>query len=197
MNKKSVLLTSLMLPSGLLLWYLARNTEVLAASLMASMPVVMLLFVNIFIEESMRLLFALVFALAIKKLALPAKSGLWAVMAAASFAAMENISYLLAFPDAKLFLRILYSVPIHTNAAALYALSIAWTPKSAKALKRPVLAAFALACFWHYLFNIGAWYLPFKLVILPGFVLNTAATLALLLLLELIFVSGGYLYGRL
>lgn len=116
-----------------------------------------------------------------------------AALAGWAFGAAENLSYFLAFPDAASFWRLLYSMPVHLNAALLYAL--AWGRADAGDAARPGPAAPALGLTWHLAFNAAALALPARVAAPVGGGLNLIAFLALAYAAERRFVLRGVFYG--
>lgn len=116
-----------------------------------------------------------------------------AALAAWAFGAAENLSYFLAFPDAASFWRLIYSMPVHLNAALLYAL--AWGRADEGEAARPGWAAPALGLGWHLAFNAAALALPVRVAAPIGGALNLIAFLALAYAAERRFVLRGVFYG--
>lgn len=121
-----------------------------------------------------------------------------AALAGWSFGAAENLAYFLAFPDAAAFWRLLYSLPVHLNAALLYALAWSRTEGSRGAgpgAAAPSWAAPAVGFAWHLALNAAAIALPVRLVAPIGGALNLALFFALAYAAERRFVLRGAFYG--
>lgn len=120
---------------------------------------------------------------------------LWgmAALAAWSFGVAENLSYFLAFPEAASFWRLLYAMPVHLNAALLYAL--AWGRADGGEAAGPGWAAPALGLAWHLAFNAAALALPVRVAAPVGGALNLIAFVALAYAAERRLVIRGVFYG--
>lgn len=179
---------------GFLLWFFAQRLQFFVSIFLPTDYPLLSIFINIFIEESLKLVFVLLSSFILAKLSMPHKTALLAIIAACTFASAENLGYLIAFPDSAVFLRLLYSTPIHCISTVLFVLA-AFKKPGGKTIHK-IAIAFAIAFLWHSLFNIGAWYLPAKWIVIPASILNTLALSFLFFLTEKTFVSGGYLHGR-
>jgi hypothetical protein len=159
---------------------------------LAAAPEWLALCANAGVEEALRLALALAAAGAIRRLRLEPGVASLGVLASSVLAALENASYLAAFPTADAYWRLGYAVPIHAGAAALYALAAA--PSMASAAKAPagrlandspdrrarrLTAAFAVAWAWHAAFNLVAALAPFRALPAVGSALNLVMLAAL------------------
>lgn len=149
-------------------------------------------------EEAIRWGLIGLFALVLRR-ALPDARGrgraLFGAAASAgwAFGAAENLSYFLAFPEAASFWRLLYSMPVHLNAASLYAL--AWGREDAGGAAGPGWAAPAVGLAWHLAFNAAALALPARVAAPVGGALNLIAFFALAYAAERRLVLRGVFYG--
>ncbi len=141
-------------------------------------------------EEVLKLGLALGAAALARRLRNPGL-GLAAVLGATGFAAAENLAYMAAFPDAGVFLRLGWALPLHVNAAALFALSLAGRKPAAAAA-----GAFAASAAVHAAFNAAAATNPSPPVLLGGIVFNLALCAALAFRTRRRFAWGGILYGK-
>ncbi len=102
------------------------------------------------------------------------------VAASCTVAALENASYVAAFPTLDAYWRLGYAVPIHAGAAALFALSTALPLRKGPGFRMVFVAAsFLLAWLWHAAFNLTAALAPFPALPLVGTALNMAALASL------------------
>jgi len=141
-------------------------------------------------EEALKLGLALGAAALARRLRNPGL-GLAVVPGATGFAAAENLAYMAAFPDAGVFLRLGWALPLHVNAAALFALALA-SPRPAAA----AAGAFAVSAAVHAAFNAAAVTHPSPPMLLGGIVFNLALCAALAFLTRRRFAWGGILYGK-
>ena len=157
--------------AGAALWYAMRLCQGALRPILQRAPEWAALAANAGVEEALRLGLALLIALYVRRAGLePGTVGL-GVVAACSLGALENASYLAAFPTFDAYWRLGYALPIHAGAAALYAIATGRTGVLA--------AAFAAAWAWHAGFNIVAALFPFPALPLVGTVVNLIALSAL------------------
>lgn len=183
--------TALAAAAGPALWLAVRFVQRMALPILADAPPALALAANAGIEEALRLGLALAIQAGIS--AAPLSKGLagLGVLSSTITAALEHASYVAAFPTLDAYWRLGYSGPIHSLAAALYALaaSPAVTPDRSGERMRPirVTAAFLAAWGWHSAFNLAAALWSFPALPALGTALNLSALGALCVLSALRF----------
>ncbi len=150
--------------------------EILAAWFRAAPGGTADLFASAAVEELLRLIACVAFAISAARTGRPVRA-YWGVVAAAVFGLAENLVYYAAFPDTVAFLRLAYSQPVHVNAALALAIACS-SPKPARSA--PV--AFALALAYHFAMNSAASAWSIRAVWLPGFAVNAILLFALIAL---------------
>ena len=154
---------------------------------------------NALIEETLRLGLALGAALWIRRRRLPPETACLAVMASLVVAMLENLGYLARFPTTDVYWRLGYALPVHVNAALLYALATVPAPRRLAAdgaaprgagARRAALsiAALLVAWGWHTAFNATAALKPFSGLAALGTILNLS-------LLSTLVVASAIRYG--
>ncbi|TFG81183.1 MAG: hypothetical protein E4H20_10335 [Spirochaetales bacterium] len=193
--------TAILIPgaiaAGLVLWLSVRSAQSLLSGLLHALPEWIALTLNAGVEESFRFAFALLLMAMVLRTGVRPKLVLYGVVASWALASAENLSYLAAFPSADVYWRLGYSLPIHVNAAALYAVALAPSPNAARAataLRGGV--AFLVGWGWHAAFNVVAGIHPFAALPALGSALNLGALIILVVLIESTFVIQGALHGR-
>jgi len=146
--------------------------------------------VSVLPEELLKLGMAGGAAALARRLGDPGK-GLAAVAGATGFAALENLAYLGAFPGAGVFLRLGWSLPLHVNGAALFALALASRRPGAAAA-----AALLASAAYHAAFNAAAAAAPAPLVTAGGVAINLVVCAGLAFAARLRFAWGGILDGK-
>lgn len=170
--------------AGAALWYAMRLCQGALRPVVERAPEWAALAANAGVEEALRLGLAMLLALYVRRAGLePGAVGL-GVLAACSLGALENASYLAAFPTLDAYWRLGYALPIHAGAAALYAIATGDSGgrdgESRPAGKSAgIAAAFAIAWAWHSAFNIVAALFPFPALPIVGTVVNLIALSAL------------------
>jgi len=144
---------------------------------------------NALIEETLRLGLALGAALWIRRRRLPPETACLAVMASLVVAMLENLGYLARFPTTDVYWRLGYALPVHVNAALLYALATVPTPRGAGARRAALsIAALLVAWGWHAGLNAMAALKPFPGLAALGTILNLS-------LLSTLVVASAIRYG--
>ncbi len=176
--------------AGAALWYAMRLCQGALHPVLGRVPEWAALAANAGVEEALRLGLALLIARYVRRAGLePGTVGL-GVVAACSLGALENASYLAAFPTLDAYWRLGYAVPIHAGAAALYAIGTGES-ENPDGASRPtswpagIAAAFTLAWAWHSGFNIVAALFPFPALPIVGTVVNLIALSALVVALAI------------
>ncbi len=146
--------------------------------------------VSVLPEEALKLGMAWAAAALARRLGDPGK-GLAAVAGATGFAAAENLAYLRAFPDASVFLRLGWALPLHVNGTALFALALASRRPGAAAA-----AALIAAAAFHAAFNAAAAANPAPLAVAGGIAMNLGICAGLAFAARLRFAWGGILDGK-
>ncbi len=146
--------------------------------------------VSVLPEELLKLGMAWAAAVLARRLGDPGK-GLAAVAGATGFAALENLAYHGAFPGAGVFLRLGWSLPLHVNGAALFALALASRRPGAAAA-----AALLASAAYHAAFNAAAAADPAPLAAAGGVAINLVICAGLAFAARLRFAWGGILNGK-
>ncbi|MCX7023957.1 MAG: hypothetical protein NT080_04980 [Spirochaetes bacterium] len=123
-------------------------------------------------EEGLRFSICAAFAAVALRAGRPERA-LWGVVSAAAFGLAENLSYYLAFPDAAAFLRLLYSQPVHVNAALAFTVALSTRKPVAMA------AAVAVAFGYHLAFNAAASLFQAGTIAPAGGIVNAAILMIL------------------
>jgi len=167
--------------AGVGLWLAMRLVQGAARPVLAAAPEWMTLTANAGIEEAARLAVAMAAAFYLRRLALEPGMASLGIAASCTVAALENASYVAAFPTLDAYWRLGYAVPIHAGAAALFTLSTALPLRKGPGIRKVAIAAsFLLAWLWHASFNLAAALAPFPALPLVGTALNIAALTALI-----------------
>lgn len=171
----------LSLAVGVALWLADRYAQSGIQPLIEGWPRLLVLATNAGIEEALRLLVALTAISIIRRLRLDPSLATIAALASCSLAALENASYVAAFPTLDAYWRLGYAMPIHIGAAMLYALSTAGPLRERPRRRRWMLVAASLlaAWAWHTAFNGAAGYAPLAVVAPIGTILNVIMIAAL------------------
>ena len=171
----------LSLAVGIALWIGDRAAQSAMQALMEGWPRWLVLATNAGIEEALRLIVALATMAAIHRLDLEPSMATMAAIASCCLAALENASYVAAFPTLDAYWRLGYALPIHIGAATLYALSTAAPRRERPRMPRwaLVVASLLAAWAWHTAFNGAATYAPFALVAPIGTIVNMIMLAAL------------------
>lgn len=141
-------------------------------------------------EEALKLGMAWAAAALARRLGDPG-TGLAAVAGATGFAALENLAYLKAFPGAGVFLRLGWSLPLHVNGTALFALALASRRPGAAAA-----AALLVSTAYHAAYNAAAAADPTPLAVAGGVAVNLVICAGLAFAARLRFAWGGILDGK-
>lgn len=166
--------------AGVALWLAMRLLQGAARPALVAAPEWLSLAANAGIEEAARLAVAVAAAFWLRRRGLEPGMASLGVAASCTVAALENASYVAAFPTLDAYWRLGYAVPIHAGAAALFALSTALPLRKGPGFRMVFVAAsFLLAWLWHAAFNLTAALAPFPALPLVGTALNMAALASL------------------